>query len=86
MTAPPEGFRQHRFALPVGATRVLLIRHGESAPAHPDRPFPLAGGHGDPPLHPDGVAQAEAVGERLRGEPITAVLSLIHISEPTRPY
>ena len=41
MTAPTEGFRQHRFAPAPGATRVLLVRHGESAPAHPDRPFPL---------------------------------------------
>jgi probable phosphoglycerate mutase len=65
MTAPAEGFRQHRFTPPPGATRILLVRHGESAPAHPDRPFPLAGGHGDPPLHPDGRAQAEAVGRRL---------------------
>lgn len=65
MTAPTEGFRQHRFVAAPGATRVLLVRHGESAPAHPDRPFPLAGGHGDPPLHPDGVRQAEAVGRRL---------------------
>ena len=65
MTAPTEGFRQHRFVAPPGATRILLVRHGESAPAHPDRPFPLAGGHGDPPLHPDGEAQAIAVGERL---------------------
>ena len=65
MTAPTEGFRQHRFAPAPGATRVLLVRHGESAPAHPDRPFPLADGHGDPPLHPDGELQAQAVGRRL---------------------
>ena len=39
---PPEGFRQHRFAAPPGATTVLLVRHGESAPAHPDRPVPDA--------------------------------------------
>ena len=39
---PPEGFRQFRFEAPPGATTVVLVRHGESAPAHPDRPFPLA--------------------------------------------
>jgi len=71
---PAEGFRQSRFVSASGATRVLLVRHGESAPAHPDRPFPLAGGHGDPELHPDGVLQAQAVGARLAAvEPIAAI-------------
>jgi len=74
MTTPPEGFRQHRFVPAPTATRVLLVRHGESAPAHPDRPFPLAGGHGDPPLHPEGRRQAELVGARLaRSERIDAI-------------
>ena len=70
----PEGFRQQRFTPPSGATRVLLIRHGESAAAHPDRPFPMVDGHGDPPLHPEGERQAELIGERLAtSEPITAI-------------
>lgn len=40
-----------------------------------DRPFDLVDGHGDPHLHPDGVAQAERMAERLvsTGEPIAAV-------------
>jgi probable phosphoglycerate mutase len=70
---PPEGFRQHRFSPPPGATTVLLVRHGESAPAHPDRPFPLRDGHGDPPLDPVGEEQAELLGERLQHEPIAAI-------------
>jgi probable phosphoglycerate mutase len=70
---PPEGFRQHRFAPPPGATTVLIVRHGESAPAHPDRPFPAKDGHGDPELDPVGVQQAELLGERLRHEPIAAI-------------
>ncbi len=70
---PPEGFRQHRFSPPPGATTVLLVRHGESAPAHPDRPFPLRDGHGDPPLDPVGEEQAELLGERLQHEAITAI-------------
>ncbi len=70
---PPEGFRQHRFFAPPGSTTILLVRHGESAPARPDEPFPLADGHGDPPLHPDGVVQAARVGERLARQPIDAV-------------
>lgn len=70
---PPEGFRQHRFFAPRGSTTILLVRHGESAPAKPDEPFPLADGHGDPPLHPDGVAQAARVGERLASHHIDAI-------------
>lgn len=70
---PPEGFRQHRYSSPPGATTILLVRHGESAPARLDEPFPLTDGHGDPPLHPEGVAQAARVGERLVDEPIDAI-------------
>lgn len=66
-------FRQHRFVSPDGSTDILLIRHGESAPANPDSPFPLVDGHGDPPLHPDGQVQAQQVAERLQNEPIDAI-------------
>ncbi len=40
-----------------------------------DQPFDLIDGHGDPHLHPDGVAQAERMAARLvaTGEPIAAV-------------
>ncbi|MFM8238073.1 MAG: histidine phosphatase family protein [Actinomycetota bacterium] len=72
-TVPPEGFRQHRFSAPPGATTVLLVRHGESQPAHPDRPFPLVDGHGDPPLDPVGERQAEHLAERLAADPIGAI-------------
>ena len=70
---PPEGFRQHRYAPPPGATTILLVRHGESAPAHPDRPFATRDGHGDPPLDPNGERQAELLAERLQDEPISAI-------------
>jgi probable phosphoglycerate mutase len=70
---PPEGFRQHRYAPPPGATTVLLVRHGESAPAHPDRPFTTRDGHGDPPLDPNGERQAELLAERLQDEAISAI-------------
>ena len=56
-----------------GSTEVLLIRHGESAPFRPGQPFPLLDGHGDPPLAPGGIEQAEAVGRRLAAETIHAV-------------
>jgi 2,3-bisphosphoglycerate-dependent phosphoglycerate mutase len=72
-TTPPEGFRQHRFSPPPGATTLLIVRHGESAPAHPDRPFPLLDGHGDPPLDPVGVQQADLLADRLQHETIDAI-------------
>jgi probable phosphoglycerate mutase len=69
----PEGFRQHRFAAPPGATTLLLVRHGESAPALPGQPFALCDGHGDPELDPVGVEQAERVGQRLAIERVDAI-------------
>lgn len=69
----PSEHRQPRFTPLPGSTEVLLVRHGESAPFVPGQPFALVGGHGDPPLAPDGVHQAEAVGERLAGETIHAI-------------
>jgi 2,3-bisphosphoglycerate-dependent phosphoglycerate mutase len=73
MTEAPEGFRQYRFEPLAGATTVLLVRHGESAPAHPDRPFPLVDGHGDPPLDPVGHEQAQQLADRLANERIDAI-------------
>ena len=64
----PEGVRQRRFVAPPGSTTLLLVRHGASAPAHPDRPFPLVDGHGDPPLAPEGHEQARLVAARLAAE------------------
>jgi probable phosphoglycerate mutase len=72
-TTPPEGFRQHRFTPPPGATTILLVRHGESAPAHPERPFPLRDGHGDPELDPVGIEQADRLADRLEHEDIAAI-------------
>ena len=68
-----QEYRQARFQPPPGATEILLVRHGESAPARPDEPFPLVDGHGDPALAPEGEAQAERVGERLADERIDAI-------------
>jgi 2,3-bisphosphoglycerate-dependent phosphoglycerate mutase len=68
-----ESYHQRQFALPAGATEVILVRHGASAPAVPGQPFPLLDGHGDPPLAPEGEAQAEAVAERLAGESLSGI-------------
>jgi len=52
----------------------VFVRHAESAAAHPGVPFPvIEGGHADPPLHPDGERQAEAVGARLAAEAVTGL-------------
>ncbi|HEX2575429.1 MAG TPA: histidine phosphatase family protein [Aquihabitans sp.] len=66
-------YRQHRFRRPPGATEIFLVRHGESEPAVPGRPFPLVDGHGDPALAPDGREQAELVGERLADQQLDAI-------------
>jgi len=66
-------YRQHRFERPQGATEILLVRHGESQPANPDKPFPLVDGQGDPALGEVGKAQAIRVGQRLRHLPIDSV-------------
>jgi probable phosphoglycerate mutase len=73
LRAMPETYHQRQFALPPGATEVILVRHGASAPAVPGEPFPLLDGHGDPPLAPEGVMQAEAVAVRLAREDLRAL-------------
>lgn len=83
-----DEYRQFRFTLPPGATEFLLVRHGESAPAREAQPFPLVDGRGDPPLAPEGEAEAELVGERLTGEPIDAVYvtALRRTHQTAAPY
>ena len=66
-------YRQPVYAPPKGAADLLLIRHGESAPARPGASFPMKDGHGDPELHPQGHAQAERVGQRLRAARLAAI-------------
>jgi probable phosphoglycerate mutase len=73
MAAAPTGYRQLRFTRPPGSTELLLVRHGESEPMVPGRPFPLVDGHGDPELAPDGRVQAEQVADRLAAHPIDAI-------------
>ena len=86
-TVPAGGVRQFRFVPPPGSTSILLVRHGESAPARPEAPFPLVDGHGDPELAPEGRAQADRVADRLDGEPLQAlyVSNLRRTSETAAP-
>ena len=72
MSAPT--YPQRQFALPADATEVVLVRHGASQAHIAGEPFELIeGGHADPPLAPEGRAQAERVGARLAAEAPGAV-------------
>ncbi len=64
-TEPPRRYPQLRYERPADSTEILLVRHGESESADPDRPFPLVDGRGDPPLSARGREQAEALAGRL---------------------
>jgi 2,3-bisphosphoglycerate-dependent phosphoglycerate mutase len=66
-------YRQYRFSPPPGATDLILVRHGESAPARLDAPFPLVEGRSDPPLDPRGRAEAELVADRLHDEEVAVI-------------
>jgi probable phosphoglycerate mutase len=68
-----QTYRQYRFTAPPGATEILLVRHGESAPVVIGEPHPLVDGHGDPELAPEGVEQAERVADRLANERVDAI-------------
>jgi probable phosphoglycerate mutase len=73
LTDERPSFRQYRFAPPPGSCELLVVRHGESAPAVPGEPFALVDGHGDPELSPEGRWQAERLGQRLEVEPLDAI-------------
>ncbi|MEV5898199.1 histidine phosphatase family protein [Nonomuraea fuscirosea] len=83
----PVEYRQGRFRTPPGATEVLLVRHGESEPARPDRPFALVDGQGDPELAPEGHEHARQVGRRLAAERVDAIYvsSLRRTSQTAAP-
>jgi probable phosphoglycerate mutase len=68
-----EGIPQRPFAPPAGATEVILVRHGASAHAFPDQPFPLLDGQSDPELAPEGHEQAQALVDRLTPEPLAGL-------------
>src|SRR5215469_13951404 len=69
----PASFRQRRFEPPPGAMELVLVRHGESEAYVDGSPFPLVGGHGDPPLSPQGAEQARRVCARLSRAGIDAI-------------
>ena len=83
---PPVEYRQLKYAAPSGSTEILLVRHGESAPARPDQPFPSKDGHGDPPLAPEGHWQAEQLGARLAEQSVHEPISAIYVSSLQRTH
>jgi probable phosphoglycerate mutase len=66
-------YRQYRFAVPADGTDLLIVRHGESAPATEDAPAPTVDGHSDPELAPEGREQAVRLADRLQHEEIDAI-------------
>jgi probable phosphoglycerate mutase len=84
---PPREYPQARFAPPPGATDLLLVRHGQSAPAREGEAFPLVDGQGDPPLTELGREQGRAVGRRLAAAGLAAVYvtSLRRTRETAQP-
>jgi probable phosphoglycerate mutase len=71
--SPPTPLAPARFAAPAGAAQILLVRHGESAAVVGNRADRPGGGPADPPLSPQGRAEAARVGARLAGEAIAAI-------------
>jgi probable phosphoglycerate mutase len=51
----------------------VLVRHGQSEAYVDGTPFPLVGGHGDPPLSAQGKEQAAQVCDRLAAAGIDAI-------------
>ena len=60
-------YRQHSYQAPVGATEILLVRHGESRAASADNPSRWLTAMATRAT-PNGEQQALLVGERLRHE------------------
>jgi 2,3-bisphosphoglycerate-dependent phosphoglycerate mutase len=73
VSLPEQEYHQHRFAVPPDATEIVFARHGASMPALAGESFPLLDGHGDPPLAPEGHAQAQLLAARMRTEQVDAV-------------
>src|SRR5919108_5978909 len=81
----PRSFPQHS-AASIGSmgfpTEVILVRHARSADVVPGEPESF-----DPPLHPEGVAQAEALARRLHPKTLDAIYAsdLIRTQQTAAP-
>lgn len=75
-------YPQTSFSAPEGATRITLVRHGQSEAAELAKPFVLKHGHGDPYLTDLGHQQAIRVADRLVREAIDG----IYVTSLTRTH
>lgn len=85
--AEPATYGQTTWRMPAGATDLLLIRHGQSAPM-PTRGYPLAAnGHADPELSGLGREQADLLGARLADAGIEAIYvsTLVRTQQTAEP-
>jgi 2,3-bisphosphoglycerate-dependent phosphoglycerate mutase len=82
-----DSFHQKPYELPPGATEIVMVRHGASAPPIEGIPNPLVGGHSNPALAEAGKAQAELMAAGLKDEPISAIFcsTLRRTSETAAP-
>jgi 2,3-bisphosphoglycerate-dependent phosphoglycerate mutase len=71
--ADRDSFHQKPYELPAGATEIIMVRHGASAPPVEGIPNPLVGGHSNPALAEAGKAQAELAAAGLKDEPISGI-------------
>jgi len=83
----PNRFDQNPFTPPPGSTELFIVRHGSSAAADENIPFPLLDGRGNPDLAPAGVLQAAAIANHLAKEALDAVFvsSLVRTHQTARP-
>jgi probable phosphoglycerate mutase len=88
VTATPAGtYPQRTFQVPADAVDLLLVRHGQSQAYVAGTKFALVDGHGDPPLSPLGLQQAELVRARLApaGIDVIYVTTLCRTAQTAAP-
>lgn len=64
---------QHRYQPPADATHLLLVRHGATVGDLSGADVPRWNGQADPPLHPEGVAEAVLAADYLRHQGLVAL-------------
>jgi probable phosphoglycerate mutase len=68
-----RSYPQRDYSRPAEAVEIMLVRHGASQAAVEGQPFELLEGQADPPLSPEGLAQAKAVATFLADKPMEAL-------------
>jgi 2,3-bisphosphoglycerate-dependent phosphoglycerate mutase len=86
-TTEARPVEQHGYAPPADSVEIVLVRHGASAGAQPNRRFELVDGHGNPPLSERGKEQAHRVAAALAGEDFAAIFAtgLLRTEETAAP-